>query len=185
MEKEFDINIKVTTKANVSGDQVVQLLRRLIDSGLADAQQTLESGEGDLEAADLASYLNIHAPVVAPTETSVKVKHWNREISDGKEATHQFDIDDQRKTSGQAYITLGALEGSLDDLLSVTMEVHSNPLTDIEHVPCAHVHFDSDALAVSLFKIGDKILVRPETNVAIEPFNGKVYGIAEKLYWIS
>lgn len=102
-------------------------------------------------------------------------------------ANHQFDIDDQRETGGQAYITVGALEGDLDDMLSVTMEVNTNPLNGIDHVPCAHVHFDGDNLAVSLFKIGNKILVRPETGVTVEPFDThfNADGPIETMYWIE
>jgi hypothetical protein len=185
MAKQFNLSISVTTNADVTGERVAEILKRLIDAGLADAQDTVESGEGDLESAELATNLNIASPVVTPQETSVKVKHWDAYHVDGTVDTHQFDIDDQRTINGQAFITVGALEGNLDDMLSVTMEVNANPLNGIDHVPCAHVHFDNDALAVSLFKIGDKILVRPETNVSIESFSQKVNGFGETLYWIE
>ena len=185
MAKQFDFRISVTTNADVDGEAVASILRRLIDVGLADAQETVESGEGDLVSAELATDLNIQAPVAIPDETSVKVKHWDAYGEASAPLTHQFDIDDQRKSSGQAYITVGTLDGSLDDLLSITMEVSKNPLTGVEDVPCAHVHFDADSLAVSLFKIGDRILVRPETQVAIDHFTHDVYGVRESLYWID
>ena len=120
------------------------------------------------------------------TTHSVPVKYWDCYNSEYATAnTHQFDVDDQRKTNGQMYMDLGALEGNPDDMMCVTMEINTNPLNGIDHVPCAHVHFDRDALAVSLFKIGDKILVRPEANVSIEPVQGEVHGVRESLYWID
>lgn len=185
MAKEFKLGVAISTNADVTGEQVEAIFRRLIDAGLADAQNTIQSGEGDLELAELATNLNISAPVITPQDTSVKVKYWDAYNEDGTLPTHQFDISDQRETNGQAFVTVGSLEGSLDDMLSVTMEVNANPLTGIEHVPCAHVHFDNDSLAVSLFKIGDKILVRPEVDVSINPCRQKVNGISETLYWIE
>ncbi len=188
MSKKFNLCVAITTNADVTGEQVEELLKRLIDAGLEDAQATIEFGEGNLELAELATDLNISAPVVMPQETSVKVKYWDCYNSEYETVnTHQFDIVDQRATGGQSFITVGALEGNLDDLLSVTMEVNTNPLNGIDHVPCAHVHFDEDALAVSLFKIGNKILVRPETNVSIEPFDTRfnANGPIETMYWIK
>lgn len=142
-----------------------------------EVQTTLESPEdGGIWAKSLA---NVYT-------SSVPVKYWDCYNSDEATVnTHQFDVDDQRETNGQMYLDLGSKEGNLDDMMSVTMEVNANPLNGIDHVPCAHVHFDGDALAVSLFKIGNKILVRPETNVSIEPVQGKVYGVRESLYWID
>ena len=183
--KTFNFTLAVTTNADVSAEKVAELLTQLIDMGLVDATKTIESGEGDITSAELATDLNISAVQVAAQETSVKVKHWDAYRTEGTVNTHQFDIADQRDSNGQAYITVGALEGGLDDLLSVTMEVNTNPLNGIDHVPCAHVHFDSDSVAVSLFKIGDKILVRPETDVSIKTFHQEINGFGETLYWIK
>lgn len=121
-------------------------------------------------------------------KSSVPVKHWNCCGSEHQTSdTHQFDVDDQRRTGGQMYLDLGSLEGNLDDLLAVTMEVNTNPLNGVDHVPCAHIHFDGDNLAVSLFKIGNKILVRPETGIAIESFDTRLnaFGPIETMYWIK
>ena len=48
-------------------------------------------------------------------ETSVNVKYWDAYNVEGTALTHQFDIADQRRTTGQAYITVGALEGHVDE----------------------------------------------------------------------
>lgn len=121
----------------------------------------------------------------AKGESSVQVRYWDCYGNPSCVNTHQMDIADQRQTNGQLYVDLGALEGNLDDLLSVTLEVNTNPLNGIDHVPCAHIHFDADSMAVSLFKIGNRILVRPETEVSIDPFQQTVNGVQEMLYWIE
>lgn len=119
-------------------------------------------------------------------QSSVEIRHWDFYSTPANANTHRLGIDDQRQTNGQLYVDLGALEGNLDDLLSVTLEVNTNPLNGIDHVPCAHVHFDADNLAVSLFKIGNRILVRPETQVTIEQFQQTAAnGVLETLYWIE
>lgn len=124
--------------------------------------------------------------VSATGETSVQVKHWDAYHSEyPTDMTHLLDVADQRQTHGQLFATLGALEGNVDDLLSITLEVNTNPLTGIEHVPCAHVHFDNDALACSLFKVGDNILVRPESGVTLEAFDAKAHGVNETFFWMK
>jgi len=99
--------------------------------------------------------------------------------------THQFDIDDQRENAGKAFITVGAIDGHIDEMISVTMEVSTNPLTGIEHVPCAHVHFDDSNVALSLMKIGNRILINPETDVSISPFKTEYKGVKEILFWVD
>lgn len=119
------------------------------------------------------------------SETSVKVRHWDQYASNAFAETHQIDIADQRKTNGQVFVTAGVLEGNIDEMLSVTLEITSNPLNDAEHVPCAHIHFDHDALAMSLFKVGNMILLRPETEVQLQYVRELVNGAPEDLYWVS
>lgn len=58
------LNIPVTTKADVTPEQVAALVASLIDIGLSDAADTLEAGEGDLDSAQLATDLNIGSPFV-------------------------------------------------------------------------------------------------------------------------
>ena len=116
---------------------------------------------------------------------SVPVKHWDAYQVPDTVMTHQFDIEDQRKQNGQAFITVGALEGNPDDLLSVTMEVNTHPLNGLEHLPCIHVHFDGDNMAVSLFKVGDRILMRPETMVRCNGFTHDFGTHKEEFFWIE
>lgn len=136
-------------------------------------------------------YLVKHLGVQPATEgcSSVKVKPWDAYNQEGEstEKTHQFDITDQRHSNGQVYLDLGALEGDPDDMLSVTMEVSTNPLNGIDAVPCAHIHFNGDSLAVSLFKIGSKILLRQETGVTIRSESLRLNGspFLEACFWID
>jgi len=61
----INLSIKVETNASVSPEQVAKIVQSLIDAGLSDAATTIESGEGALREAELATDLTIHAPVVA------------------------------------------------------------------------------------------------------------------------
>lgn len=117
-----------------------------------------------------------------PVIESVKVMYWDCYGQDGMAMTHQIDIDDQRLSNGQVYLTVGAIEGDPDDMLSVVAEVNTNPLTGVEHLPCVHVNFDGDGMAFSLFKLNDKILLRTETDVAVSSFVEKVNGDRTKFY---
>jgi hypothetical protein len=120
-----------------------------------------------------------------PMIKSVKVKHWGCYDLNGTRLTHQIDVDDQRLDNGQVYLTIGSLEGNVDELMSVTAEVNTNPLTGLDHVPCLHVHFDSDALAFTIYKLNDKILLRPETDVTLKPFVNSQGGSNESLFMIE
>ena len=179
------LTIEISTTADVTAEQIRKTIDALINIGLADAQATLENGEGDMAAAELATSLNISAPTIASRETSVSMKHWDAYNEPGTKDTHQFDVTDERDNRGQLYATLGAKEGHLDDMISITMEVNTNPLNRIDHVPCVHVHFCDDAPAMSLFKIGDRILVRPETGVTIESHMQQHDGYSESFLWIE
>lgn len=110
---------------------------------------------------------------------TVQVKHWESYDADcTKPFSHQVDIDDHRASSGQFYLTVGALEGKVDDMLSVTAEVNANPENGVDQVPCLHIHFDSDALAFSAFKVNDKIVLRLEDGVSMDAFDspaGRLY----------
>lgn len=67
--QEVTLTIPVKTNASVSPQEIAKVVQRLIDIGLADAASTIVDGgnncEGDVEAAELATDLNIGAPVVA------------------------------------------------------------------------------------------------------------------------
>lgn len=116
----------------------------------------------------------------------VPVKDWDAySLVDVSPNTHAFEIDDRRAIKGQAFVTISTIDGSLDDMLSVTMEVNSNPLNEDDKVPCAHVHFDDNQVAFSLFKVGDRILMRPENGVEITTETSFVNGYGEQVTWFK
>jgi len=176
-----DEEIMLAWNKSASHASVINRLRdfeRHVALRCLNVAEDMEGGVSEIVAGLMDILPSIDAsnslPRPTSTEDSVLVKHWDAYSQSNNTAnTHQIDVDDQRQTNGQLYVTVGALEGSLDDMLSITVEVNTNPLTGIEDVPCAHVHFDGDACAVSLFKIGEKILVRPETDVTIQSLNAK------------
>jgi hypothetical protein len=183
MTQRFYLSVPVTTRAEVSGEQAATILARLIDAGLASTQDMIEAGKGDFELTRLATDLDIGMPVVMHRETGIGVKCWDAYHTEGVANSHWFDIGDQRETCGQAYMAIRTLEDRLNDILSVTMEINTSPMDNSDHLPCVHVHFDNDSLAMSLFKIGGRILVRPEAGTSIQSMNVNGYG--EKLYWLE
>ncbi len=62
--QEITLTIQVKTSATVSPEEIAKIVQRLIDVGLEDAGETAMSGEGDFEAAQLATDLHIGAPAV-------------------------------------------------------------------------------------------------------------------------
>lgn len=63
--QQINLSINVKTNASVSPEEVAKIVQRLIDVGLSDAAATIESGEGAVKEAELATDLTIHAPEVA------------------------------------------------------------------------------------------------------------------------
>lgn len=125
------------------------------------------------------------------TQSSTPVMHWNAYGDGGTKSgyrlTHQMDLDDQRLSNGQLYVDIAPLEGVLDDdMMCMVAEVATNPLNGLDHVPCLHVAFDGDNQALSLFKIGDRILMRPESEVIMDSFVMKdVDGTNQTWYWLK
>jgi hypothetical protein len=111
-------------------------------------------------------------------EHSIQVKHWDAYADNALPFTHQIDIEDQRASHGQLCLAIGSLEGHVDDMLSLTAEVSTNPENGADQVPAVHIHFDSNALAFSAFKVNDKIVLRLEEGVSMEQFDtpaGRLY----------
>lgn len=142
---------------------------------------------------DLHAEVEKRAPAAesAGAPNLVDVRHWNCYVhQEGPDEpyvnTHQFEFDDHRTTSGQARLVLASRDNDLaDDLLDVLVEVNTNPLDGVAHVQCAHVHIDCDEQLVSLFKIGDKLLVRPNTGVRFVSDSVEINGQRESVLWIE
>jgi len=66
MSKQVTLRIDVDTHFNLSARQVGELVYRLINAGLEDAQQTIENGEGDVGGAEMATSLNFTSIVACP-----------------------------------------------------------------------------------------------------------------------
>lgn len=112
-------------------------------------------------------------PTQETIKSSVPVSFWE-DYNEAPPVAHAFimDVDDQRTTNGQMYVDIGSREGHLDDMICLTMEVNRLPSkadSDVNpEVPCVHMHFDGDNLAGSFFKVADKIIFRPETDVLVK-----------------
>ncbi|MBK3779871.1 hypothetical protein G3A43_06360 [Paraburkholderia aspalathi] len=124
--------------------------------------------------------------VRAETTTSVLVKQYNAyECELPTDDTHQLEIVDSRQASGQARLVLGALDGEIGDFLDVLMEVNLCPLDGLTPVQCLQVHVDADDPVISLFKVGERILVRPNTGVKVESEVIDCSGQPETVFWLS
>lgn len=104
------------------------------------------------------------------TDAAVPVKHWNCYGLPDTVLTHNMQVSDLRKESGQTRVVVGELNGNPDDAMDVLVEVATEPVHGLDQVPCAHVAFNKDELAGSLFKDGDDIILRLEEGVSIEQF---------------
>lgn len=151
-----------TSKPVASTEMVC--LRQCIEHVLA------VSEDGDIDDIDLQMLRDALSGSVMPPETSVEVKHWDAYHTPGTVLTHQFDLLDRRAIDGQAIMTVGTPIG-IDDYLSVAMGVGTNPQDSDDDVPSALVYFDADNIALSLFKVGKSLVMRPEPGVTINPFH--------------
>ncbi|MGI0646972.1 hypothetical protein ACRCPS_18305 [Pseudomonas aeruginosa] len=103
-----------------------------------------------------------------PILESVQVRHWEQYKGPVQANTHAIDVVDRRSESGQFYLTVGALEGNVDDLVSVCGEVGIDPVGGVDFVPSVLVNFDADAVACALYKKAGNIVLRPEPGVVVE-----------------
>lgn len=142
-----------------------------LPSLLTAAQAVLANWEGgDLAAAmrDLQAAVDSAQGDAKPD--AVPVWYWDAKNynPDGAEPQTDFQIEigDKRRSGGQLFATIAPVEGSLDDMLPVTLEINRLPGSR-DDVPCLHLHFDDSNMCASFFKQGDLIIVRPETGVKI------------------
>lgn len=119
--------------------------------------------------------------------SSIPVRHWGHyDFQPEAPFNFVFDCDDQRQSNGQMFCDIGAIEGGDHDIIGVTMEINKSPIDGVTDVPCVHLHFDGDNVAFSAFKIGSRILLRPETQVSIDFERiACANGITEDMYWVD
>lgn len=102
-------------------------------------------------------------------QSSVEVVGWDSSRYGGSKPlgeTFEMDINDQRVTNGQFYVDVAPTSGHTDDIMGIVVEINQLPGSE-SHCQCAHLHFDGDNLAMSIFKEGNKYILRPETGVSI------------------
>lgn len=120
-----------------------------------------------------------HAPVItahAATEATppdiIPVTHWagsdygHDEVAAGERFL--MEVVDQREACGQLFVDVGAESGHIDDILSASFEIGNLPGSRT-HTQVMHLHFNDDAMAMSVFKMGGKYILRTETDVTIVP----------------
>lgn len=106
----------------------------------------------------------------AQNTSKVAVGHWKSYSGHdfpSEKRPFLMEITDQRAVNGQMYVDIAPESGNLDDIMSLCLEINCLPGDETDR-QCAHLCFDGDSLAVSIFKDGDGYIVRPETNVGIQ-----------------
>lgn len=116
----------------------------------------------------------------------VPVSHWGSTDYRGEiPAGDRFlmEVVDKREQCGQLYIDVGAEDGDTNDILTASFEISNLPGSRA-HTQAMHLHFNDNAMAMTVFKQGDKYILRPETNVTILPTvlpNGELAFIVESI----
>lgn len=150
----------------------------ILANALWHVNDILDPQKRDQVKAKLSEQLSMAVNTVVP------VKYWNAYEDPNHPMGFAFEIEDNRRHNGQAILTIAAEGGRLEDMLSVTMEVNTDPATGSE-VPAASVHFDDSGVAAYLYKIGERILVRPESEVTLTRDTVNFNGINESVFWLE
>jgi len=101
------------------------------------------------------------------------IKCWDDPFynGDGPHTNDEFTIQitDQRIANGQMFVDFVRLGNEEDDQLSISLEANRLPESDAV-TQCMHLHFDSNNMAMSVFRAGDEgYLLRTENGIVIEP----------------
>lgn len=124
-----------------------------------------------MEAAIKMESPRTNVPEASKPIDIVSVFHWNsvRYCGDLDTTDHfLMEVTDQRKDHGRMFVDVAAESGNVDDMMSVSLEINRLPGSKTD-VQCMHVAFDADNMAFSLFKQGDRYILRPEKGVGLRP----------------
>lgn len=100
-------------------------------------------------------------------QTSSNVSNWSEYPKAGSNRhSHQIDVTDSRVTNGQLAAEIGELDGKPDNFIGVLLEVTHDPIEGKGDAPAIHVN-DGEDLVFSLFKVGDRLFLRPEVGVRL------------------
>jgi hypothetical protein len=99
--QEIKLLIPVSTNAEISPDELAAVVQRLIEIGMADAEATLDRGEGDLDAAALVADLAIGDVTVAKPPRVLAFLSGGRldAISDDEADVWTFDCDEYKASA--------------------------------------------------------------------------------------
>lgn len=95
--KMHRFTISVVAKKSITEEQIMDLLKILIDTGLSDAEDTVKKGEGDVENSELAISLEIHSPKPLKARCLVTVSDGVSDyVCDDDVEVQVFDFDDYK-----------------------------------------------------------------------------------------
>lgn len=96
----------------------------------------------------------------------VEVYHWDSARYLGDEINGDpfaMEMTDRRSSNGQVAIDFAPMSGEPDDVLSVLIEVSRLPGSR-DDVQCVHVAFGPDNMRFSVFKQGNRLILRPASS---------------------
>lgn len=173
--RELTIEVKVKAPSDVPDSMVAHLVSMLLDVGMADAVATAEDADNCGDAAKFAEEavkLEIGTCRPKDSPTAEMIGYWDGihyhegGDRDTEGLAFECEIRDMRRESGQVTVDIAPESGNPDDGLYAAFEINRlNGSKD--ECPCLHVAFDHDNMALSMFKQGDKFILRPETGVEI------------------
>lgn len=100
------------------------------------------------------------------TMPDVQTVHHRDETKRG--APFAIEVTDLRARSGSLCVDVAPLSGEIDDVLGAAFEVAYVPGTQQE-TACLHLSFSPDAPATSIYKRGDRYLLRLAAGVSLRP----------------
>lgn len=124
-----------------------------------------------MEAAINVEHTSTSVPDASKPIDIVSVFHWDstRYCGDLDTSDHfLMEVTDQRQEHGRMFVDVATENGDMDDVMSVSLEINHLPGSKTD-VQCMHVSFDPDNMAFSLFKQGDRYILRPEAGVELRP----------------
>lgn len=159
--------------------QLLDLARDHIEdfeSGLEDGTYD-KSGKADCEAGRAVVDMTEALVASEPPHSLVDVQHWDlygrQDEGYLPGMTHQMSINDARISSGQLFVDVGVIEGNLDETLSTIHEITADPIHGLTPVAGVHVSPDYDEACLSVFRMNDGLVLRLDTNVALESIDGR------------
>ncbi|QHE78807.1 hypothetical protein [Hydrogenophaga sp. PBL-H3] len=99
------------------------------------------------------------------------IEHWSSPLYKGDMPPGDrflMSVVDRRDSNGQLFVDVGGEDGDIDNILTASFEISNLPGSR-DHTQVLHLHISDDELGMTIFKQGDRYILRPETGMTIRP----------------